>query len=103
MIDLLTTVMQAEAAVDKAATLAELDDVRVHYLGKKGVMTALLKTLGAMAEAERPAAGQEINSAKQQVSTLLNARRELLESVRLVDELGVPPFVDFKAFVEAAN
>lgn len=83
MSDIETIVALAGDAIAHAGSLAALDEVRVHFLGKKGQLTALLKTLGTLPEAERPAAGQAINSAKQRVSAALEARHAMLESARL--------------------
>ena len=57
-------VRQALDEVAATGNLAALDEVRVHWLGKKGTLTELLKTLGSLSAAERPAAGQRINEAK---------------------------------------
>jgi phenylalanyl-tRNA synthetase alpha chain len=73
----------ARAAVDSAADLAALDRARVEYLGKKGVLTGLLKQLGELPPAERPQAGLEINQAKQQFSEWLAARKIELERAKL--------------------
>jgi phenylalanyl-tRNA synthetase alpha chain len=80
-------VEQAESEIDAASDLAALDDVRVKYLGKKGELTALLKGLSALSPDERPAAGQEINRAKQAVQGGLNARRDALQSDALAEKL----------------
>ncbi|MGA8204485.1 MAG: phenylalanine--tRNA ligase subunit alpha, partial [Woeseiaceae bacterium] len=69
----------ATAEIDAAADLAALDGVRVAWLGKKGKVTALLKSLGELPADERPAAGQAINHAKQDLMDRLNARRAELE------------------------
>ena len=53
----------AEAAVAAAGDERALDEVRVKYLGKKGELTALLKTLGSLEAEERPKAGAAINEA----------------------------------------
>ena len=53
-------VQSANQAVEDAASIAELDQVRVDYLGKKGQITALLKSLGKLDAAERPAAGRVV-------------------------------------------
>ncbi len=74
---------RAEQAVDAATSVAELDAVRVAYLGKKGEITAQLKALGQLPAADRPAAGQAINAAKQRVSERLEARRSQLEAAEL--------------------
>jgi phenylalanyl-tRNA synthetase alpha chain len=60
--------------------LAGLDEVRVRYLGKKGLLTGLLKSLGALSAEARPAAGQVINEAKQALQAALAARKEYLEA-----------------------
>lgn len=79
---------QAASEIDAASDLAALDAVRVSYLGKKGQITARLKTLGSMPAEERSAAGQEINKAKQDVQARLNARREALEAAALEARLA---------------
>jgi phenylalanyl-tRNA synthetase alpha chain len=79
---------QAASAIDAAADLAALDAVRVAYLGKKGELTTRLKSLSQLPAEERPAAGQAINKAKQDVQARLNARREDLESAALANKLA---------------
>ncbi|KAF0280192.1 phenylalanine--tRNA ligase subunit alpha [Spiribacter aquaticus] len=74
---------RAEQAVDAATSVAELDAVRVAYLGKKGEITEQLKALGQLPADERPAAGQAINAAKHWVSERLEARRRQLEAAEL--------------------
>ena len=71
---------QAEAEIAAASDLAALDAVRVVYLGKKGQLTARMKQLGSLSAEERPAAGQEINKAKEAVHAALETRRETLKS-----------------------
>ena len=78
----------AAADIDGAADLAALDAVRVAYLGKKGELTARLKSLSELPADERPAAGQEINRAKQELQSRLNARREALEAAALEARLA---------------
>jgi len=79
---------QAASAIDAAADLAALDAVRVAYLGKKGELTTRLKSLSQLPAAERPAAGQAINKAKQDVQARLNARRDDLASAELASKLA---------------
>ncbi len=79
---------QAASEIDAASDLAALDTVRVSYLGKKGALTARLKTLGQLPAEERSSAGQEINKAKQAVQERLNARRESLENAALEAKLA---------------
>ncbi len=77
----------AQEAVAGAQTTAQLDAVRVRYLGKKGELTAQLKALGKVPESERPQKGRAINQAKQQLSALLESRRRELESASLRAQL----------------
>jgi phenylalanyl-tRNA synthetase alpha chain len=71
-------VAQARDEVSSASELSALDEVRVRYLGKKGVLTERLKSLGSLPAEERPAAGQAINQAKAEVASVLDARKEAL-------------------------
>ena len=62
MSELDTLQTQLLEQVESAATLADLDAVRVSVLGKKGVITEKMKSLGAMNPDERKAAGQQFNA-----------------------------------------
>jgi phenylalanyl-tRNA synthetase alpha chain len=81
-------VEQSLAAVRAAADLAQLDEVRVRILGKKGALTEQLKGLGALPAAERPAAGQRINDAKASIQAALDARHAALDAAVLARELA---------------
>src|ERR1700691_4558339 len=81
-------VEQALADLDKSAILAALDEVRVRFLGKKGLLTEQLKSLGKLSAAERPAAGQRINDAKAGVLAALEMHRIRLEQAALEKELA---------------
>jgi phenylalanyl-tRNA synthetase alpha chain len=80
-------VQTAAAEIDAAADLAALDAVRIAYLGKKGQLTARLKSLSDLPAEERPAAGQEINKAKQELQSRINSRREALDTAALEAKL----------------
>ncbi len=71
---------EARTAIARAATVAEVEQQRVHYLGKKGVLTEQLKSLGGLSPEERPRVGQWVNEAKDELQGLLQARRTALES-----------------------
>ena len=79
---------QALQAVAESSDATALDEVRVRYLGKKGVLTQQLKQLGALPAEERPAAGQEINRIKRQVQTAIESRGEALLSAALDAQLA---------------
>jgi phenylalanyl-tRNA synthetase, alpha subunit len=79
---------QAHAEVAEARGLPELDQVRVRYLGKKGVLTERLKSLVRLSSEERPAAGQAINAAKQILTRAIEARRYTLQNAELKARLA---------------
>jgi len=81
-------VSTAQQAIADATDLQSLDQVRVTYLGKKGQLTALMKTLGKMPAEQRREAGQTINAAKQDVQAALEDRHASLESAALEAKLA---------------
>ncbi len=83
-----TLVEQALAEVDACTSLAGLDEVRVRVLGKKGLLTEQLKSLGSLSATERPAAGQRINDAKTSIQAALEMHRIRLEQAALEKELA---------------
>ncbi len=88
MADLESIKEQALEAVGTAEDLAALDAVRVRYLGKKGEVTSLLKTLGSLPPEERREQGQAINRLKAAVQEALEAKRAELEATELEDRLA---------------
>ena len=79
---------EAKARIAGCDSLAALDETRVHYLGKKGLLTLELQALGKLPAAERPAAGQRINQAKQVLAEALDARKDVLEQAGLAAKLA---------------
>jgi phenylalanyl-tRNA synthetase alpha chain len=73
----------ALAAIESAADLPALDNVRVHYLGKKGVFTELLKGLGALDPDARKTCGAILNQSKTTITEAINARKTVLEAAAL--------------------
>jgi len=69
----------ASAQLQAAADVGAVEAVRVHYLGKKGLITDQLKHLGGLPPAQRPAVGKLVNDAKETLTTALAARRDELE------------------------
>ena len=79
---------QAKQAITEAADLQILDQLRVNYLGKKGLLTDQLKQLGKLPHEQRREAGQEINKAKQLVQAAIEIRRKVLEQIQLAAQLA---------------
>ncbi len=73
------------AASDDAAGL---EQVKARYLGKSGALTGLLKSLGTLPAAERPAMGARINAAKERLDAALAAQREKIQSHKLEAQLA---------------
>ena len=78
---------QALTEIQSSDELSVLDDLRVRYMGKKGEITALLKSLGGMQQEERKAFGQAVNQAKVQVADAVSARKQALEDLALNSRL----------------
>lgn len=88
MLNLDALVAEAIAAVESAEKANALDEVRVNYLGKKGKLTTQLKSLGTLSAEERPAAGQAINAAKQEVQQAINEKMTALQQAELNAKLA---------------
>lgn len=73
----------AQSAIEQTADLAELDQLRVRYLGKKGLLTEQLKSLGQLPAEQRPQAGQAINDAKRTLQMMLETRKTTLQQSQL--------------------
>ena len=69
---------------------ANLEELRVQYLGKKGELTALLRGMGALSPEERPKMGQLVNEVRESIETALSekaaAMREKLLEKKLASE-----------------
>lgn len=73
-----------KAAAQNALAAADseniIEELRVKYLGKKGELTAILKQMGSLSPEERPAMGQLVNEAKQELETLIAEKKEALKA-----------------------
>ena len=78
---------EALAAFAQAGSSAELDALRVKYLGKKGELTAVLKQMGKLSAEERPAMGQLANEVRAALEAELEAKGKELEAKALEDRL----------------
>ena len=74
-------------AVETAATMPEIEEIRVKYLGKKGELTAILKQMGSLSPEERPIMGQLVNEAKAAVEDLVTAKTEELKKAATLQKL----------------
>lgn len=65
---------EASLIIQKAATLQEIDEIRVKYLGKKGEFTEISKSMRDLSPEERPAFGQMVNDVKTVITTLIEEK-----------------------------
>ena len=88
MLHLDEIVANAQQQIENAADTNELEEIRLQYLGKKGLMTEQMKGLGQLPPAEKPAAGQLINLAKQAIQKVLVERKQSMEEAILNEKLA---------------
>ncbi|MCO5119826.1 MAG: phenylalanine--tRNA ligase subunit alpha [Burkholderiaceae bacterium] len=81
---------QTQALVDEAAGLVAscgdanaLANAKARFLGRDGLLTQRMKSLGKLSGAERAAAGRELNAAKQRIEALLAEREAAIEAALL--------------------
>ena len=70
-----------ESELSSMEDIRQLEEARQKVLGKKGTLTALLRSMGQIAPEERPAAGQLINAGREMISAMLDARATALKAV----------------------
>ena len=76
------------AEIEAAAALSALDAVRVKFLGKKGLVTDALKTLGTLSESLRREAGATLNATRDALNTAIALRREVLTEQAMHEALN---------------
>lgn len=80
--------LNALAEIEAASDVRALEQLRVDFLGKKGRVTELLKSLGGMAPEERKVYGERINRVKEAVVAALEARSSTLSAGALAQQLA---------------
>jgi phenylalanyl-tRNA synthetase alpha chain len=78
---------EAITEIQAANTLQSLQDLRVKYLGKKGLVTQQLKELGSLSPEEKKRVGQEVNALKQRLEQAIEERKTELENEALREKL----------------
>lgn len=74
---------RVEQGLAKARTLEALEQVRVASLGKRGSLTAIMRSMGRLPKEERPAMGQLANTVRANVEAAIGQRREQLAKAAL--------------------
>lgn len=79
MKDLLEQIRQS--AMEQLSRVdADLSEIRVKYLGKKGELTAVLRSMGSLSPEERPAFGQRANEVRAQIEAEIERRQTEMKS-----------------------
>jgi phenylalanyl-tRNA synthetase alpha chain len=91
-IDLAPIVERAKSRFDSATTEHELRALKAEILGKKGELTAALRSLGQAPPEQRKAIGERVNVAKAEVEGAFEARLTALFAAARRAELEAPPF-----------
>ena len=79
--------LEAKNAVLASTDEAQIENVRVKYLGKKGELTAILKQMGSLSPEERPKMGQLVNEAKADLENLIAEKKEELKAAAQLEKL----------------
>ena len=74
--------------------VAELEELRVEYLGKKGSVTGLLKSMKGLSDEEKKSFGQEVNILKNEVADAIAKTTEALKAKELEAEINSMPEFD---------
>ena len=78
---------EALAALESTQAAADLDALRIKYLGKKGELTAVLKQMGGLSAEERPQMGQLVNEVKASLESAIEAQAKKLEAAAMEAKL----------------
>lgn len=87
MQDITTLQQQAFSAIEQAQDASSLEAIRVDYLGKKGRLTDILKTLVNLSVEDKPKMGQLVNQAKRDISACIENKMLQLKDLELQRKL----------------
>jgi phenylalanyl-tRNA synthetase alpha chain len=87
MSDLAKLEQEAMQAIKGCTDLGSLEKKRVEYLGKRGFVTLLLRSLSTCSPSERRDRGALINAVKRRIGLLINTQKELLEHLSIENQL----------------
>ena len=79
---------KALESIEASDSLDTLNDVRVNILGKKGELTAVLKSMKDVAPEDRPKVGQMVNEVRVEIETFLENAKKKMEQAALEARLA---------------
>lgn len=74
--------------ISQAADAQQLQDLRVKYLGKKGELTELLRSMGSLSAEERPVVGQLVNEVREALDEAFGGKQNQMEQAVLASKLA---------------
>lgn len=79
---------QAMKAIESCADPKEIDNIRVKFLGKKGELTAILKSMGGLSAEERPVIGQLANEVRGKLEEVIQEKVSQLKALEMERKLA---------------
>ncbi|WP_133139336.1 phenylalanine--tRNA ligase subunit alpha [Legionella genomosp. 1] len=87
MQDIVELQEKAAKAVQEANSIQILEAIRIDYLGKKGLLTEILKSLAHLSAEDKPKVGQLVNLAKRELNSLIENKLIDLKEIALQQKL----------------
>lgn len=86
----LTAILEeAKKQLTQAASLAEAEELRVRFLGKKGSLTEILRSMGSLQEEERKLVGKAANTVRMEIEALLEEKFNALKELQRAAKFGL--------------
>ncbi len=85
---------ELEAKLASAKDVQELEQIRVEFLGKSGLITGLLKGMKDLSIEEKKTFGQEVNVLKTEASDMIAKKGEELKNAEVMEEINKMPEID---------
>ena len=73
--------------IDKASSLGKLEELRIHYLGKKGLLTSKMKSLSLLSIEEKKESGQKLNILKNFLENELSRKKNIIENTAIDEKI----------------
>ncbi len=86
--DLKTLQQEALSAIAATTNLDDVEQLRIHYLGKKGQLSQILRAMGKLSAEERPVIGAIANDVKEAVQSQLDERKQSLQNEAIQAQLA---------------
>lgn len=89
---------KAKTEIVNADSPQGLEDLRIKYLGKKGIITDLKKSIAKLPNEEKPKAGKLINQTSKEIETELAEKNEIIKKELLKEKIKAVTSI-FSAFI----